>query len=304
MNKIKFDPNAPKIKQMKVFLSNKCSLQCNHCLNSKINIETKESNIDDIIRRIDFILEMGVEYIELGILIGDALEFDVQKFRMVIEYLDNNPLVKGISISTSFLFFSQSHLDIFNTTNKLAIQISWYGYNNETYQNKTNIRNGFSKLFNNVQMLSKLNTKIEITLINMFGDNIFIDSDYYLDNVLLNYFNETLINNKNIEFFHDTNSTETIWENMLSNDNVSNIKNRKGACTYLFFDTGIDSQDDVLACAWFDFNKLLQLGNIKIDSPITILENHKKLVREQNMGIFRGPCRNCLVYKSIIEGKK
>jgi radical SAM protein with 4Fe4S-binding SPASM domain len=83
---------------------------------------------------------------------------------------------------------------------------------------------------------------------------------------------------------------------MLS-DKISFVKkDRRGACNYLFADIGIDENGDVLGCAWFDYSKLVKLGNIKTNTPEEVVAKHKEIVRQQEFGVFIGPCKNCTVY--------
>ena len=286
--------NQLNVYQMKVFTTSKCSLRCNHCLNSSEDIPKVVASVDFVKQQIDFIRACGVRNIELGVLIGDTLEYPADRLAEVIEYLESLEDVDLISISSSFLFLKQEHIPILNSTNKLKLQLSWYGKDDDEYQAIGGFKKGYSRLVKNVELLRQVNTKVVITVISMFKDKT-------NDNKLISLLEE-IKQQTNIIVWIDNDAPITDWTKML-NDKISFVqKDRRGACNYLFADTGIDENGDVLSCAWFDYARLVKLGNININTPKEILEKHAEIVRQQEFGIFIGPCKNCTVY--TCTGKK
>jgi MoaA/NifB/PqqE/SkfB family radical SAM enzyme len=279
---------------MKVFITTKCSLRCGHCLNSIKSIPKSVASVDFVKKQIDFIRNCGVRNVELGVLIGDTLEYPVNEFKQIISYLESLNDIDVVSISSSFLFLTKEHIDIINNTNKLKLQLSWYGKNDDEYKSVAGFKKGFSRLIKNVELLRNIKSKVLVTVISMFPEKT-------KDNILIDLLNDIEKKTK-IKVVYDDDATITNWSNMMTDKITFVEKNRRGACDYLFADTGIDEHGNVLGCAWFDYGRLVKLGNINENTPEQILEKHEELVRQQEFGIFQGPCKNCTVYNC--SGKK
>jgi len=273
---------------MKVFMTTKCSLRCRHCLNSTEDVPKIVASVDFIKQQIDFIRACGIRNIELGVLVGDTFEYPVEDLAPVIEYLESLDDVDLISISSSFQFLKPEHIPIINCTNKLKLQLSWYGKNDEEYKDIGGFKRGFSRLLKNVELLKQVTSRVVITVISMFPEKT-------TDNELMHLLAKIQKQTK-VAVAYDNDAPVTDWTKMLS-DKISFIKkDRKGACNYLFADIGIDENGDVLGCAWFDYNKLVKLGNINTNTPKEVIEKHREIVKQQEFGVFIGPCKNCTVY--------
>lgn len=281
--------NTLSLYQMKVFLTTKCSLRCTHCLNSNTDVPRIVASVDNVKKQIDFARSMGVERIELGVLVGDSFEYPVNDLKQIVDYLETLADVEYVSISSSLQFLSPAHIDIINSTNKLKIQLSWYGKNDDEYKDITGFKRGFTRLLDNVALLRNVTSNVQLTVISMFSEKT---SDSDLITLL-----DSIAEDTSITVVYDDEAPVTNWNNMLSEIKIVDYtKPRRGACDYLFADMGIDEEGNVLSCAWFDYAKLVKLGNIHTCTPQQILDNHYKIVRQQEIGVFTGPCRNCTVY--------
>ena len=281
--------NPLSLYQMKVFLTTKCSLRCRHCINSTLKVPKIVATFEDAKRQIDFIVSMGVRHVELGILVGDSFEYPVEEFGQVIRYLESLEAVEFISISSSLLFLQQEHIAILNSTNKLKIQLSWYGKDDDEYVTIGGFKRGFTRLLKNLELLKGVTSRIQLTVISMFPEKTH-------DSALITLLDQVAVLTP-IDISYDDTAPVTNWNNMLSDTKVVHFeRERRGACDYLFADMGIDESGNVLSCAWFDYSKLVVLGNINENTPEQIMENHHKIVKQQDIGVFTGPCRNCTVY--------
>ena len=275
--------------QAKVFLTTKCSLRCKHCVNTTHKVPKVVATFDEVKKQIDFLRSMGVHRIELGVLVGDSIEYPVEDFAKVVDYLEGVEDVEVISISSSLLFLKPEHIVVLNRTNKLKIQLSWYGKDDDEYKQIGGFKRGYTRLLNCVELLRGVTTKIQLTVISMFPNKT-------TENPLISLIDDIASKSK-IEVTYDNEAVMTDWNNMLSDTKVINfIKPRRGACDFLFADMGIDENGNVLSCAWFDYSRLVVLGNINSSTPEEIIKNHEKIVQQQEFGIFTGPCRNCTVY--------
>ena len=274
--------------QAKVFTTTKCSLRCRQCLNSTEKVPKVVASVDFIKQQVDFIRACGVRNIELGVLVGDTFEYPVEDFAKVIDYLESLDDVDLISISSPLLFLKSEHIDIINRTDKLKIQLSWYGKDDVEYKEIGGFELGYSRLLKNVELLKQVKTKVLITVISMFPEKT---KDNYLIELLTTVSNQT-----QIKVVYDNNAPVTDWTSMLTDKIVFVTKERRGACDYLFADMGIDEHGDVLGCAWFDYSRLVKLGNIHTNTPEEVLNKHREIVKQQEFGIFVGPCKNCTVY--------
>lgn len=280
--------------QMKIFTTTKCSLRCKHCLNSTEKIPKSIASIDYIKKQINFVRKCGVRNIELGVLIGDTFEYPLNEFGEIIRYLESLKDVDVISISSSLLFLKPEHIKIINSTDKLKIQLSWYGKDDDEYEEITKFKKGYSRLLKNVELLNGITSNILLTVISMFPNKT--------DNNPLITILDEIKSKTNIKIVFDNQATVTNWKNMIT-DKIKLFKqNRRGACDYLFADMGIDENGDVLGCAWFDYGRLVKLGNIHKNTPKEVVDKHKKIVQQQEFGVFLGPCKNCTVYSC--SGKK
>lgn len=288
----------PELFQVKIHTTNKCSLQCEHCLNSTRDIQKTFTSVPDIKRQIDFIIEMGITGIEMGSLIGDTLEYPINYFREIVSYMESlSDRITSISISTACVFLTKEHIEIFNScTIPIRLQLSWYGKDEEEYQKISGI-NAYSKFLDNLDLFWDCTSQIELTLISMFPTKVLVHPA--ISKIL------KLKEKDNISINLDMDAGVTDWETMVTNKETvhDSLQNRKGACAYLFADLGFISGNKISACAWFDYNEELLLGDIDSD-PKEIIKNHKKIVFLQNKGIFTGPCKNCLVYKKKTDNSK
>jgi radical SAM protein with 4Fe4S-binding SPASM domain len=251
-----------------------------------MDIPYKEADIDFIKKQIDFIVDMGVYWIELGVLIGDVLELNHQTFKETIEYLENHQKVEGISFASSFIFLSDKHIEAFNLTDKINCVLSLYGKNDTEYKEITQISNGVTTLLRNLDKLQKVTSKMSITVVEMYPEKL-------ESNVIFDKIKEI----DTIKFMRDSTAPFTNWKNMLVNKKIG-TNTKQGVCMYLYTDSGIDENGDVLACAWFDYKRFLKLGNIYNDSPMDVKERHNKIVDLQRKGLYTGACTNCEVFST------
>lgn len=286
---MKYTPTKLSLYQVKIFLTTKCSLRCGHCVNSNTKVPKVVATVDYAKQQIDFIRSMGVKRVELGILVGDSFEYPIEDFKQIIQYLESLDDIEFISISSSLQFLSEEFIEAINYTNKLKIQLSWYGKDDEEYQRVAGFKRGFTRLLKNVELLRQVKTKVQLTVISMFPEKT-------QDNPLITLLSDVTADN-NISVTYDDDAPFTNWDLMLSDTKVINFTTpRRGACDFLFADMGIDENGDVLSCAWFDYSRLVVLGNINANTPEEIYANHLKIVKQHELGIFTGPCRNCTVY--------
>ena len=288
-----------KIQQMKVHLTNKCDLKCSFCLTSDRYLDPDyESSLEAIIKSIEFILDMGVINIELGVLIGEVFQLDFDTLQVLFEYLESNEKVNTVSVSTNLVFFRRAHLELVNRISKLRLQVSWYGKDKDQYIKNTK-SDSYRKFILASKLLMEVKTPVKLTLLKMFPGCINKNHEVVSLYKQLPH---------NIDFELDESVEIYNWEKLLKKEQIKDNSHRKGACKYLFCDSGILFNGDVSICAWVDFNSMGIIGNISSESPDQIKKNHKKVVDQHQLGIFTGPCRNCdfydTSYENIVTGEE
>jgi len=249
--------------QIKIHLTDECGLRCKFCPNDdKMQKNAKVSSVDAVIKNIDFAINVGFRNIELGVLIGDVLNYDVDDFRKIIEYLESKKEIRTISMATSLVPLKPKHIEIFKNSKKVSLKISWYGNDADQYEKITGFNN-YDLFINNINSIKKVTTFKKVLLMQMFKTS-----------------HELSVLGMDVEL-----QTIYKWPNKVDRKN-------KGICKYIYCDIGILHNGDITLCAWVDTESDLIIGTIEDDKDF-ILKKVQTYLRMHSIGAYPDLCRKC-----------
>lgn len=146
--------NEKTLKSCTIEITNACPCKCDHCYVKKnvihhMNYDTFKKIIDELIRIKCF-----------NILITGGEPLSNPKFIEMYTYAKEKGFIVGLN--TNALLINKKIIELFSKYKPSNIEISLYGYNNETYELFTHYKKAFDKVNNNI--LSLINNDINVLL--------------------------------------------------------------------------------------------------------------------------------------------
>ena len=133
-------------------ITNICPFFCDHCYVEK-SVKTK-MNFKQFKQIIDQLLEINC----YSILITGGEPMSNPEFVKMYKYAKTNGMF--VNINTNGYLIDERTIDILNKYKPNSVEISLYGYNEETYYNFVHIKNAYSKVLNNIKLLKHANIKV------------------------------------------------------------------------------------------------------------------------------------------------
>lgn len=149
--------NAKSIKECTIEITDICPFNCDHCYLPKTN--HSYMNYDKFKYIVDELCSLNVNHILLTG--GDPL-FNPDFNKMYL-YLKEKGLF--VYINTTLYHLSDSIVKLFKKYKPDGIEISIYGYNNETYNDFTHSLNSYEKVISNIKKLKELNINVKLKTI-------------------------------------------------------------------------------------------------------------------------------------------
>lgn len=153
-NTLKYNNKKLYIHSCLIEITNYCNFRCPHCY-----VDKKDCNLlgfDDIKVFADELYNLHCNSITLT---GGEV-FSHKEFYKIYKYLFEKGFI--ISINTNGSLINDQILELFTEMPPCIIEISLYGYDDETYKNFTKIDDGFEKVIQNVRKLKKLDINVKL----------------------------------------------------------------------------------------------------------------------------------------------
>lgn len=274
-------------KQISIITTNKCQLRCTFCINSLLDGKVDEDvySYEDFVGTIDKLTNFGYNSIELTPNVGDL--FLDPLFTSKLTYLENNPKIKSYSFVSNFL--AASPLDIYQLilSEKCDCAVSIYGYDRESYLKTTGI-DAFDKFFEAFHIIGSKTQDYE----NADPFTFYMRCSTFED------FPECRVKHgirSMMKEGAELENGETMNRNWggIMNENVGA---KKGICSRLLSENGVYKNGDITACACWDWDKELILGNMN-EQPLEEIYGDKskfsELLSDQFKSKYIGPCVKC-----------
>lgn len=178
---------------------------------------------------------------------------------------------------------------------KLSLFLSIYGHDEVSFTDITGSnRKTYQEFLKNFEYL--INTNIDMTIGVRTYKNINITD---INSELVDLIYKALLK-KNITISYDLIFDN--WNGLVKDKNLTKFKTGKihhpgiGACDRLTMIVNYDGK--VSACRCIDMKDEMIIGDILTDSVRDIIKNRDIIRKEQNNGLFRSPCDNCVIYAS------
>ena len=282
-------------KEINIQITTKCSLKCNFCARSWVS-EKELKSIEKLpVMDTEFFKKVVDECIKAGKTIfgltprmGDL--FTDPDIISKLNYLENHPDVEYYFFATNLINVNEEILKKLLSYKKLYLEISLYGYDNESFYETTGKRL-FHKFKKNLDLLSTIMDRSKFTFVKFFVRWGYEDSSNYLKSILLKL---EIINKCEVCFdeINNFNFGGLIPEGVLRNEHPINKK--EGVCPTAY--TGcILPNGDYNLCYMNDVFNELTLDNIFITPLSEILNSDKRKYTLNNMkkGIYDGICTKC-----------
>lgn len=148
-----FQVDVPKM--FGIPITDKCHLRCVSCFNTDERFETaKHMDIKDFKRIVNWVLDQGIEYVDLTPTVGEALL--IPNLSEYLDYLDESDIKKYTLITT----LAHKNVGPVLARPKLVLEVSLYGGNKEQYKEYTQ-RDVFSLVRSNI-LKAALSGKVNV----------------------------------------------------------------------------------------------------------------------------------------------
>lgn len=278
-------------------VTEQCNMRCSHCYR-KINNNRLE--VDDILR---FIKVFDIEKKLSRVIISGGEVLLYQQLDALLHSLNGR---YNIRINTNGILLDE-YFDILKDINKLKIQISLDGYDEQTYYKIRNI-NMFDKVLTNAIMAKKLGFNISfrttLTSLTINDYQRFIEISEYLGiPITLRPMVNTLEERQKPIAL--TQEAVDLWNQRVKDNDeykyVSENKNQINKCA-LFGENNplstiiVESDGMIYPCALFEKEKY-KIGNIKVTSLSQIDEKFQEVSNCIRSLFQEEKCKKCLYRK-------
>ena len=122
----------------------KCNFKCVHCYNG--DEPAKYMPLEFAIDLADQLEKMGTMHVYLTG--GEALLHP--KFEEIYKYFRKKGIIVSVLTNASLI---DRHIKLFENYTPYNIDVSLYGVSNDTYEMVTGVKNGFDKVYNNIELM-------------------------------------------------------------------------------------------------------------------------------------------------------
>lgn len=214
--------NSNNIKECTIEITNVCPFKCDHCYLPKNN--HKNMNFNEFKNVVDQLYSLNVNHILLTG--GDPLYNP--SFNKMYAYLKNKGLF--VHINTTLYYLNDNLIDLFKKFKPDGIEISIYGYDNNSYDKFTHSKNSYDNVINNIKKLQNIGVKINLKTVLTKNNYLYISDikklskqlnlPFRYDYILFPKLNE--IGKKNSELLKPSQIIEVIKQD---NEDVEYFKN-------------------------------------------------------------------------------
>jgi MoaA/NifB/PqqE/SkfB family radical SAM enzyme len=290
-----------------------CNLSCKFCAYSKKNVPKKIMGQELFEKIVNQAVELGFTVFELTPCTGDV--FMDKDILSKLEFLDKKEGVERYSFFTNLTVPSRDKLLSLKKLKKMSgITISIYGHDKSTF---CKITNSSEKLYN--KLLENLNFLIEHYKEWPFNISAGFRSEFDAENKNNgSYLLKVIEKMRSIGI--PINSSHGIfnnWGGYITQDDVNGLDMKildndflpkRGACSRLIDSFLVTSSGIVNGCNCRDVDNQLEIGDINKNSLMEIISpnnpKYKKIIEDQQNGVFKEVCKNCDFYRSIYHQPK
>lgn len=273
------------MKNIQLYITNKCSLNCEFCIKSKRDISNIYMDLDTFKKVVDKCVDNGVKTFELTPIVGDILADENLIKRL--EYLEQNDGVKRYWFFTNLINLTEEHIYFFAGTKKMSVTVSVYGDNKDIYLQNTN-KDLYDVFVDNLLRLMTSSwfviDEFNIRFKGFIGNNI-------VNNLLHRLIAMRELYGKFVDVVDDSDNFD--WENILNSDTY--VK-KSGVCRYARKANVVFPNGDVSLCGCLDIEGTMYIGNILTDDFDYIMNKRNSILIRQREGNYYGICKSCTLF--------